>query len=101
MHQLLIPFLTIALFAPAYADVIRIPVGQQGHAQLTLPSRGDAQNQVLERFGLADEEHPAVGQPPITRWDYRKFSVYFENNRVIDSVIHHQRLPPSQRDIQP
>jgi len=45
---------------------------------------------VLERFGLADEEHPAVGKPPITRWDYREFSVYFEYDHVIDSVRHLQ-----------
>ncbi|KJH80860.1 hypothetical protein [Stutzerimonas stutzeri] len=101
MHRLLIPLLTFALCIPAQADVIRIPIGQQGQTQQPLPNRGDAKNQVLERFGLADEEHPAVGQPPITRWDYREFSVYFEDNRVIDSVLQHQRLTPAQRDKQP
>ena len=45
---------------------------------------------MLERFGLADEEHQPVGQPPITRWDYREFSVYFEYDHVINSVRHHQ-----------
>jgi len=32
------------------------------------------------------ERHEAVGQPPITRWDYPTFSVYFENDRVIHAV---------------
>lgn len=72
------------------AQTIEIPLGEQGRADLALPARGDSQRAVLERFGLADEEHPAVGRPPITRWDYREFSVYFESGRVIDSVRHHQ-----------
>jgi len=101
MHPLLTPFLFIALSAPIHAEIIRIPVGQQGHAETTMPSRGDSQNKVLDRFGLADEEHPAVGQPPITRWDYREFSVYFEGNRVIISVLHHQRINSPQRELQP
>lgn len=55
-----------------------------------LPHRGQSKRAVLERFGLADEEHKPVGQPPITRWDYREFSVYFEYDHVINSVRHHQ-----------
>lgn len=101
MHRLLTFFLTVALYIPAHADVIHIPVGQQGSAEMAMPNRGDSRNQVLDRFGLADQEHPAVGQPPITRWDYREFSVYFEGNRVINSVQHHQRTTPIQRGIQP
>jgi hypothetical protein len=27
-----------------------------------------------------------VGKPPITRWDYPGFSVFFEGDRVIDTV---------------
>ncbi|CDZ92828.1 MULTISPECIES: hypothetical protein [Pseudomonadaceae] len=101
MHPLLIPSLLLALSLPAQGDVIRIPVGQQGAGDIATPSRGATKTQVLERFGLADEEHPAVGQPPITRWDYRTFSVYFEGNRVINSVIHHQRASSLERDAQP
>jgi hypothetical protein len=51
---------------------------------------------VLARFGLADEEHPPVGQPPITRWDYRTFSVYFEYDHVVNSVLHHQPRHPTK-----
>lgn len=101
MHLLLVPSLLLALSLPAQADIIRIPVGQQGTSDIATPSRGESKTQVLERFGLADEEHPAVGQPPITRWDYRTFSVYFEGNRVINSVVHHQRTRSLERDAQP
>lgn len=84
--------LIFALLLPfgVFADTLYIPIGQQGPGELHLPQLGDSQRSVLERFGLADEEHPSVGNPPITRWDYREFSVYFEHTHVINSVRHHQ-----------
>ncbi len=30
---------------------------------------------------------PRWAQPPITRWDYDAFSVYFENDHVIHAVV--------------
>ena len=30
--------------------------------------------------------YATVGQPPITRWDYPHFSVFFEKDRVIHAV---------------
>lgn len=101
MSRLLIAFLAVIACTSAHADIIRIPVGQQGQTGQPLPNRGDTTDAVLDRFGLADEEHPAVGNPPIRRWDYRYFSVYFEQGRVIDSVRHHQRTPPPERVNQP
>lgn len=89
----------LALSSSAQADVLRIPVGQQGRAEASLPQTGQTRLSVLERFGLADEEHPAIGQPPITRWDYRNFSVYFEGDRVVSSVRHHQPAAPG--NVQP
>lgn len=102
MRRLATLLLVLTFSPPLFAKDIRIPVGQQGLPEMTMPSRGDSKNQVLDRFGLADEERPAVGQPPITRWDYREFSVYFEGDRVINSVRHHQRTPsPPKEDLQP
>ncbi|KIP96564.1 MULTISPECIES: hypothetical protein [Pseudomonas] len=85
-------FLSLALLLPAaaHADTLTIPIGQQGADLTDLPKLGQSKRSVLERFGLADEEHPAVGKPPITRWDYREFSVYFEYDHVINSVRHQQ-----------
>lgn len=79
-----------------FADTLSIPLGAQGDTRVALPARGESREAVLQRFGLADEEHPAVGQPPIVRWDYRDFSVYFESGRVIDSVRHHRPRNPVQ-----
>jgi hypothetical protein len=42
---------------------------------------------VESRYGAPTNRHAAVGNPPITRWDYPQFSVYFENDRVLHSVI--------------
>ncbi|WP_044875084.1 hypothetical protein [Pseudomonas sp. LFM046] len=88
--------LTLLLALPVSAETIEIPVGEQGDASLSLPALGESQHTVLQRFGLPDEELPAVGKPPISRWDYREFSVYFESGRVIDSVRHHQPRAPRE-----
>jgi len=40
---------------------------------------------------------PATGsrlKPPITRWVYPDFTVYFERNRVIHTVLTHPRKAP-------
>ena len=83
--------LLMVMTLSSQAQTLEIPVGEQGDPQLTqLPQTGESRRSVLERFGLADEEHAPVGQPPITRWDYREFSVYFEYDHVVNSVRHHR-----------
>jgi len=65
---------------------------QVRESQLERPKRGVTMDEVEKRFGAPVTRHPAVGgssqqQPPITRWDYNGFSVFFERDRVIDSVV--------------
>ncbi len=50
------------------------------------PAKGSTQAAVEARFGTPTERHATVGQPPITRWDYPGFAVFFEGNRVIHAV---------------
>lgn len=50
------------------------------------PKRGVTMTQVEAKFGAPVTKHDAVGQPPITRWDYPGFSVFFEHDRVIHAV---------------
>ena len=50
------------------------------------PKRGVTMSQVEAKFGAPVTKHDAVGAPPITRWDYAGFSVFFERDRVIDAV---------------
>ncbi len=50
------------------------------------PKRGSTMTDVEKHFGAPVEKHATVGQPPITRWDYAGFSVFFEHERVIHAV---------------
>lgn len=50
------------------------------------PARGATMETVKQQLGQPKEVLPAVGDPPITRWVYDAFTVYFEHNRVIHSV---------------
>jgi hypothetical protein len=50
------------------------------------PTRGISMSEVEAQFGAPREKHAAVGQPPIARWDYDGFVVFFENDRVIHAV---------------
>ncbi len=50
------------------------------------PVRGMPMARVESRFGAPNAKRPAIGAPPITRWDYPTFSVYFEHEHVIHAV---------------
>jgi len=51
------------------------------------PTRGMTMDQVAGKFGDPASKVPAVGQPPISRWEYPGFVVYFEHEHVIHSVV--------------
>ena len=52
----------------------------------TPPRNGITMAEVEQVSGTPKAKHDAVGQPPITRWDYDGFSVYFEYDRVLHTV---------------
>ncbi|RLA19848.1 MAG: hypothetical protein DRQ61_10910 [Gammaproteobacteria bacterium] len=54
---------------------------------LLRPERGMTAQQVFNKFGKPLEEKIAIGNPPITRWVYSDFKVYFEYDHVIRSVV--------------
>lgn len=56
-------------------------------SNVATPARGSTMKSVEAKFGAPQTRHPTVGTPPITRWDYANFSVFFENDRVIDTVV--------------
>lgn len=82
--------LTLALAAmPLAAETVVIDGQVQVRtASVELPRRGISMASVEERFGAPRTRHAAVGQPPITRWDYDGFSVYFEHQHVVHAVAH-------------
>lgn len=73
---------TAALAEPIVVDD-QVVVRQ---ASVPVPGRGMTMTAVEKQFGAPADRHPSVGQPPITRWDYQGFSVFFERDRVIHSV---------------
>lgn len=54
---------------------------------LPRPKRGASMDEVRQRFGEPLSTRPWVGAPPITRWLYDRYTVYFEHGRVIHSVV--------------
>lgn len=74
--------------AGALADEIATPAaGSAATSPTNTPSRGATMGKVEAAFGAPTQRAPAVGLPPITRWDYPGFVVFFENDRVIHSVV--------------
>lgn len=72
---------------PASADVLLLngdPVVVERDDQ---PGRGMHERTVLNRFGEPESRQPAVGDPPISRWDYHDYSVFFEGSFVIHTVV--------------
>lgn len=70
------------------ADTVAIPLGQQGQAwNIEAPRHGLTKSQVEARFGAPMSQSGPVGDPPIYKWTYEQFSVYFESDHVIHSVI--------------
>lgn len=74
----------IALCGPASADELRMTPAPE--ASKDRPTRGMSMEKVEATFGAPTRRVPAVGDPPITRWEYPGFVVYFEHNLVIHSV---------------
>ena len=60
------------------------------------PAAGSTMEQVEKKFGKPGTVAPAVGDPPITRWVYEGFTVYFEHDRVIHSVSNDKK-PAAQK----
>lgn len=60
---------------------------------IATPARGITMAQVEKEFGPPKQVVPAVGEPPITRWIYDTYTVYFENDRVLHSVSNEKKPP--------
>jgi len=56
-------------------------------SSIATPARGMTMGQVANKFGEPVAKVPGVGQPPISRWEYAGFVVYFERDHVIHTVV--------------
>lgn len=72
----------------AHAEMVLVDGKVQvARTDVPRPKGGMTMAAVEAHFGTPRERHPTVGTPPITRWDYEGFSVFFEKDRVIDAVV--------------
>jgi hypothetical protein len=78
--------LALGATTPALAETLGTATGNPA-ADGDHPHRGSTMSSVEGRYGEPTNRHAAVGKPPITRWDYPQFSVYFENDRVLHTVL--------------
>lgn len=68
------------------ADVLLID-RVESKANLNLPSKSQTMAQVQAQFGEPISQSAPVGEPPITKWFYPDFVVYFEHSHVITAVV--------------
>ena len=87
--------LILVLFITAgsltHADVLLLegiekePVNSQDG--VLRPTQGMSAQKVKETWGIPKSVTEPVGNPPIQRWEYEKFYVFFEKEHVINSVF--------------
>ncbi len=71
----------------ASADVLLIEEVRHA-ADLAVPDNGTGMAEVEARFGSPGSKQGPVGDPPITQWLYDRWSVYFEYDKVLFTVLH-------------
>ena len=97
VKQTALIFFGLALATPisiAQAETLIVPLGQQAAEKQNIqrPQQGMTKTQVQESYGQPKDWRDAVGEPPISSWAYEDFTVYFEYDRVIHSVLRHQAI---------
>ncbi len=71
------------------ADTLLIQSIEKNSA-IPRPDRGVLMAEVEREYGRPVKKYSAIGTPPITRWVYADITVYFENERVIHSVVNRE-----------
>jgi hypothetical protein len=79
---------SLMMGAPAVlADVLLLDEIDAARASASLrPARGMTKERVEADFGPPTARRAPVGDPPIERWEYPGFVVYFEYQYVIHAV---------------
>ncbi len=72
---------------PAQAQTLQMTEPAAAQATVAVPDRGMSKAQVEASYGAPSDKIAAVGQPPISRWVYPGFTVYFEYDHVVHAVL--------------
>jgi hypothetical protein len=91
---------SLLLASAVHADTLDVRKNASLSSSSALPGRGLSMAQVEQRYGAPIEKLPTAGgdaprHPPINRWRYNGYTVYFERNRVIHSVVDSGAPPTS------
>mgnify|MGYP001555501499 FL=1 len=87
MTRNVLAFMLIMAFQAVSADVLIIDEVRQAD-RMELPKNGQNKATVEAKFGSPLEKRAAVGDPPISSWKYDTYSVYFEYDLVLFTVLH-------------
>lgn len=86
----IIKLMVCAAFAAAPIGAIAANLPAPPVSSPDQPANGVTMQSVQQQFGAPVKKVPAIGDPPITRWVYATFIVYFERNRVLHTVSREQ-----------
>ena len=85
--------LILSVSTVSHAEILSIGETVKIATKTETPRRGLSKRSVLKKFGKAKKTIVSKGKvtkrnPRITRWNYDDFSVIFENNHVVHTVVH-------------
>ena len=77
----------------AHAEILSIGEQAKVLTKADMPRRGVSMKVVKNKYGAAKKQTLSKGKvtkrrPRITRWNYGNFSVFFEHNHVVHTVVH-------------
>jgi len=80
---------SLALASTGQADTLKISVSKQSPEMQSIsrPHNGMDKASVERVFGAPQATNGPVGEPPISNWVYEQFTVYFEGDTVLHSVL--------------
>ena len=87
MTRIVLAFMLTFAFQAVCADVLIIDEVRQA-GRMELPKNGQSKADIESKFGTPLKKSAAVGDPPISNWEYSSYSVYFEYDLVLSTVLH-------------
>lgn len=83
-------FLTLGYSSITHAENLTIGLSEQGasNKNINRPKLGMTMEKVKAYFGVPIQVSGPTGKPAIYLWKYSEFSVYFEGDHVLHTVLH-------------
>lgn len=84
----LLTLIALGLTATASADTLLLEgISMDSQTASQRPTRGMSMESVEARYGSPTSRVAAIGAPPISRWEYPSFVVYFEYQHVVHAAV--------------